>query len=128
MEEKSEGTNRPKVNWDELDERDENRKHLYLFGRDVADIPCFRNSFLYGIGGGIGMGLGTFMFTSRPAFSTHVAYGTFFFTTLCYWLTCRYNYSSTKFKYSQMKSAMRKQALFEGTTIEEEIKKKAESA
>ena len=32
MEEKSEGTNRPKVNWDELDERDENRKHLYLFG------------------------------------------------------------------------------------------------
>lgn len=41
--------------WDRIDEE---RKHLNLFGRDVSEIPCFRNSFLYGIGGGVGMGLG----------------------------------------------------------------------
>ncbi|KAG5676846.1 hypothetical protein PVAND_006653 [Polypedilum vanderplanki] len=117
----------PKINWDELDERDENRKHLYIFGRDVAEMPCFRNSFLYGIAGGIGTGLGTFMFTSRPGFSTHIGYGTFFFTTLIYWFGCRYNYSNTKFQYSKMKTAMKQQAVFEGTAIEEEIKKKAES-
>lgn len=41
--------------WDQIDEE---RKHLLLFGRDVSEIPCFRNSFLYGIGGGVGTGLG----------------------------------------------------------------------
>lgn len=41
--------------WDAIDEE---RKHLYILGRDVSEIPCFRNSFLYGISGGFGMGLG----------------------------------------------------------------------
>ena len=41
--------------WDTIDEE---RKHLYVFGRDVSEIPCFRNSFLYGISGGFGLGLG----------------------------------------------------------------------
>jgi hypothetical protein len=55
---KSDEKKKPKVDWDDLDERDENRKHLFIMGRDVAEMPCFRNSFLYGIGGGIGLGLG----------------------------------------------------------------------
>lgn len=41
--------------WDIIDE---DRKHLFILGRDVSEMPCFRNSFLYGIGGGFGTGLG----------------------------------------------------------------------
>jgi cytochrome c oxidase assembly protein subunit 20 len=41
--------------WDRIDEE---RKHLNIFGRDVSEIPCFRDSFLWGIGGGVGTGLG----------------------------------------------------------------------
>lgn len=60
MEEKSEKPEKPikkkhDIDWDALDEE---RKHFYLFGRDVSEIPCFRNSFLYGIGSGVGVGLG----------------------------------------------------------------------
>jgi cytochrome c oxidase assembly protein subunit 20 len=94
------------TDWQKWDEIDEQRKNLTIFGRNVSEMPCFRNSFLYGIGSGLGMGLGkfcqliynpiiyddvigTFMYTSRPAFSSHVAYGTFFSTTLFYWFYCR---------------------------------------
>lgn len=49
-----------KKNENEWDQIDEERKHLVIFGRDVSEIPCFRNSFLYGIGSGIGTGLGKY--------------------------------------------------------------------
>lgn len=62
---------------------------LMLFGRDVSKIPCFRNSFLYGIGGGFAGGLLTFMFTSRPQLSTHSAMGVFMCVTFGYWAQCR---------------------------------------
>ncbi|KAL7043681.1 hypothetical protein ACKWTF_001622 [Chironomus riparius] len=116
--------NKDFTDWDTIDEE---RKHLYVLGRDVSEIPCFRNSFLYGISGGFGTGLGTFMFTSRTKLSMHVAYGTFIATTVSYWFYCRYNYSKTKFLYSQLKTAMKQQALYEGTSIEEEVSKKAQS-
>lgn len=40
----------------------------------------------------------------------------------------RYNYSQKKFLYSQLQPAMRKQAIYEGTKIEEEAIKRAEEA
>ena len=61
-----------------------------MFGRDVSQIPCFRNSFMYGIGGGVAIGIATFLGTSRTRLSTHVGFGTFFTGTLGYWLVCRY--------------------------------------
>lgn len=54
MEEKKE-KKKHDIDWDAFDEE---KKHAYVFGRDVANIPCFRNSFLYGIGSGIGIGIG----------------------------------------------------------------------
>lgn len=60
-----------------------------LFGRDVSKIPCFRNSFLYGIGGGFAGGLLTFLLTSRPQLSTHSAMGVFTCVTFGYWAQCR---------------------------------------
>lgn len=38
---------------------------LVLFGRDVSKIPCFRNSFLTGIYGGVGCGIASFLATSK---------------------------------------------------------------
>lgn len=42
-------------------------------------------------------------------------------------LSFSYNYSKTKFFYSQLQPAMRKQAVYEGTSMEQEAIKKAES-
>jgi hypothetical protein len=43
-------------------------------------------------------------------------------------LIFRYNYSKTKFLYSQMKVAMQKQALYEGSAVEEEMNRRAQEA
>nr|CAD7202231.1 unnamed protein product [Timema douglasi] len=53
------------------EEEEETKRKLILFGRDVSEIPCFRNSYLYGISSGIGMGLTYFMFTSKVRMATH---------------------------------------------------------
>ena len=36
-----------------------------LFGTDVSKIPCYRQTFLMGISGGIGVGLINFLLTSK---------------------------------------------------------------
>ncbi|XP_067627995.1 cytochrome c oxidase assembly protein COX20, mitochondrial [Eurosta solidaginis] len=96
-------------------------KELKIFGHDVSQIPCFRNSFLYGIGGGMGMGVLTFLGTSRTRLSTHVAFGSFFFGTMGYWLVCRYQWSKKRFEYAQLKEAMRRKSTYEGTDIERQV-------
>lgn len=63
---------------------------LFLFGRDVSQIPCFRESFLNGIIGGVAIGLGTFMRTSRPRQACNYAIGSQTLITLLYWSYCRY--------------------------------------
>lgn len=62
------------------------QKPVTLFGRDLADIPCFRSSWLYGISGGIGAGLLYFLFTSKTRMASHVAMGSMCTITLSYWL------------------------------------------
>jgi cytochrome c oxidase assembly protein subunit 20 len=62
---------------------------LIILGRDVSEIPCFRSSFLYGMGGGFLGGIGAFLRTSRPQFSTHIGMASFFTTTFGYWFLCR---------------------------------------
>lgn len=56
-----------------------------FLGKDVSKIPCFRNSYLYGILGGFGMGLGHFMCTSRVLRSTHFGFGSFVVISSAYW-------------------------------------------
>lgn len=55
----------------------------------MSEIPCFRNSYLYGLSGGIGIGLLTFMGTSRSMFSMHVGFSSFVVGTMSYWFWCR---------------------------------------
>lgn len=92
-----------------------------MFGRDVSKIPCFRNSFLYGIYSGFGGGLITFFLTSRTKFATDVAVASFAIVTLSYWCHCRYQYSVTKFEYAQLKAGMRSHLLYEGTEKEKAL-------
>lgn len=63
---------------------------IVLFGKDLSQIPCFRNSFLYGISIGIGVGFLAFLKTSRPQLSSHIGFGSFCGTVLCYWFPCRW--------------------------------------
>ncbi|XP_011205277.2 cytochrome c oxidase assembly protein COX20, mitochondrial [Bactrocera dorsalis] len=106
-------------------EEEPTRRELKVFGRDVSQIPCFRNSYLYGIGGGVAVGIATFLGTSRTRLSTHVGFGTFFTSTLGYWLVCRYQWSKKRFEYQQLKEAMRKQGLYEGTDLERQLLEEA---
>lgn len=62
---------------------------LMIYGRNVAEIPCFRNSFLYGGGAYFAGGLGTFLLTSRPSFSSHIGMTAFVCTTIGFWFHCR---------------------------------------
>ncbi|XP_065331422.1 cytochrome c oxidase assembly protein COX20, mitochondrial [Cloeon dipterum] len=84
---------------------DSEKKGLYLFGRDVSQIPCFRSSFLSGIGTGFAGGLAYFMFTSKPGNATHVGFACFFCSTFVYWGICRYNYAVTKFTTARIQEA-----------------------
>ena len=58
---------------------------MKYFGKELSEIPCFRNTFLYGILTGIGSGLGFFLFTSRTKRSCDVGVGSFVVTSLAYW-------------------------------------------
>ncbi|KRT83889.1 hypothetical protein AMK59_4164 [Oryctes borbonicus] len=99
---------------------DEN-KSVIVFGQDITKIPCFRNSFLYGISGGIGAGLFYFMCTSKPLMASHCGMACFTVITLGYWTHCRYNYSKVRLDMMRMQRLLREQALYEGTGVEKQI-------
>ncbi|XP_066260502.1 cytochrome c oxidase assembly protein COX20, mitochondrial [Euwallacea similis] len=88
---------------------------LILFGRDVSQIPCFRNSFLYGTLGGLGFGLAHFMFTSKVLKSTNYSVYAFSMITIGYWIRCRYQYSKTKFEMMRLQKALEQHIIYEGT-------------
>lgn len=103
-----------------------------IFGRDVSKMPCFRNSYLYGIGSGIGSGLMYFMFTSKSLASCNFGMASFFIVTLSYWTQCRYKYSKTKFEMQRMQELLRQHQIYEGTeterNLEEELRNKTVDA
>ncbi|KAK9753425.1 Cytochrome c oxidase assembly protein COX20 [Popillia japonica] len=96
-------------------------KSIIIFGQDITKIPCFRNSFLYGISGGLGAGLFYFMLTSKPLMASHCGMASFTAITLVYWFQCRYNYSKTRFEMMRIQKLLRQQAVYEGTGFEKEI-------
>ncbi|XP_058820280.1 cytochrome c oxidase assembly protein COX20, mitochondrial [Topomyia yanbarensis] len=116
-----------KVDFDELLPYPTSERSVILFGRDLSQIPCFRSSFLYGISVGIAGGLAAFMKTSRPQLSTHVGFGTFMGTTLCYFFVCRYNWSKQSEHVEELQKLMQQHAMYEGTEKERELDRKAES-
>ncbi|XP_022900111.1 cytochrome c oxidase assembly protein COX20, mitochondrial [Onthophagus taurus] len=99
-------------------------KAIILFGQDITKIPCFRNSFLYGISGGLGCGLMYFMFTSKPLMASHCAVASFGVITISYWAHCRYNYSKARFEMLRLQKLLQQHAMYEGTEAEKELDKK----
>lgn len=97
---------------------------LVIFGRDVSQIPCFRESFLYGMGTGVGLGLATFLKTSKPMVSQHVGVGMFSISTLLYWSYCRWCWSQQRFDAQLMQEALKDKILHEGTAVERVLEKK----
>lgn len=95
-----------------------------LFGRDVSKIPCFRESFLYGIATGVGGGLVTFLKTSKPMLAQHVGVGTFTISTLVYWSYCRMNWSKQRFDAQILQDALKDKIMYEGTSVEKELEQK----
>jgi len=92
-----------------------NRK-LILMGHNVGEIPCFRNSFLYGITSGMVAGIAFFAFTSKIRRATSVGFWSYIGVTSVYWLQCRYRFSALKFEYEQLSHAMQQQAMYDGTS------------
>lgn len=89
-----------------MDENDES-KAVMLFGRDIRKIPCFKQSMLTGIYGGLAAGLATFMFTSRPKLSTNVALGSYMGIVVVYWCYCRYDYVKQKYALQDLQNILR---------------------
>lgn len=107
--------------FDSVNMEDE-KKEVKLMGRNLSEMPCFRETFLYSIGSGMATGFLYFMMTSRIQRSAHLAFGTYGCVTLGYWVYCRYNYSVQKFNMGQLQVAMQRQALYEGTEMEKQVK------
>ncbi|KAI5635558.1 hypothetical protein NE865_11732 [Phthorimaea operculella] len=105
-------------------EEEEEKPGLVIFGRDVSKIPCFRESFLYGIASGVGMGIGAFVKTSKPMLSQHVGFGTFCMSTLLYWSYCRYQWSKQRFDAQLLQDALKDKIMYEGTAVEKELEQK----
>ncbi|XP_013177037.1 PREDICTED: cytochrome c oxidase protein 20 homolog [Papilio xuthus] len=106
------------------EDAEEEKKGLVLFGRDLSTIPCFRESFLYGISTGVGVGIASFFKTSKPLLSQHIGMGAFTITTLVYWSYCRYNWSKQKFDAQLLQSALKDKIRYEGTGVEKEMEEK----
>lgn len=102
-------------------EEDDERTPIMIFGRDVTTIPCFRESFLYGIGGGVVGGLVTFMLTSKPKLGSHIGFATYLGTTLSYWMYCRINWSRQKLEADKLRELIEQHAAYRGTQLEKDI-------
>ncbi|RZF39657.1 hypothetical protein LSTR_LSTR001178 [Laodelphax striatellus] len=96
-------------------------KPVMLFGRDVSKIPCFRNSYLYGLTSGLFGGLGYFMFTSKIPHSFRFGTGTYLAVTIGYWLQCRYKFITNKQEVDRIQAALLKRMEVEGTALEAEL-------
>lgn len=87
-------------------DEDDQSKAVMLFGRDIRKIPCFKQSMLSGIYGGLAAGLATFMFTSRIKLSTNVALGSYMSVAVVYWCYCRYNYVMQKYAMQDLQNIL----------------------
>lgn len=87
---------------------------------DVKNVPCARESVLYGSLGSLVMGLGHFLATSRVRRSCDVAVGGFICTMLGYWSYCRYNLAQQRIRQRMLKEGMKNRILFEGSYLDPE--------
>uniref|UniRef100_A0A670IDB4 Cytochrome c oxidase assembly protein COX20, mitochondrial n=1 Tax=Podarcis muralis TaxID=64176 RepID=A0A670IDB4_PODMU len=93
----------------------------------IINVPCARESVLYGSLGGLTLGLGHFLATSRVRRSCDFGVGGFILTTLGCWVYCRYNNAKLRIQQRMVQEGMRKKILYESTQFDPEKKKTEES-
>ncbi|XP_013799425.1 cytochrome c oxidase assembly protein COX20, mitochondrial isoform X2 [Apteryx mantelli] len=89
---------------------------------DVKNVPCARESVLYGSLGSLVLGLGHFLATSRVRRSCDFAVGGFIFTMLGCWFYCRYNFAQHRIRQRMLREGMKNKILFEGSSLDPERK------
>ncbi|XP_032468697.1 cytochrome c oxidase assembly protein COX20, mitochondrial [Phocoena sinus] len=89
---------------------------------DVENIPCARDSTLYGSLGSVVAGLGHFLITSRIRRSCDVAIGGFILVTLGCWFHCRYNYAKLRIQERLAREGIKNKILYESTHLDPERK------
>ncbi|XP_077292708.1 cytochrome c oxidase assembly factor COX20 lethal (3) 87Df [Arctopsyche grandis] len=107
-----------------MEEDDDKSTKYVIFGKDLSKIPCFRESLMYGIGGGFAGGLAGFFITSNIRRANNFGMGSYILTTLVYWCKCRYDFTKTKHDVSMLQSAIERKTLYEGTPLEKEMEGK----
>lgn len=91
------------------------RRRIKLMGRYIDEIPCFRQVFMTSILGGLGVGLGTFMLTSRPKRAADMCMVSFAGITWFYWFYCRYQYSARNFEFRKLQKQIQMGVVMQGT-------------
>ncbi|XP_024646394.1 cytochrome c oxidase assembly protein COX20, mitochondrial isoform X2 [Macaca nemestrina] len=95
---------------------------------DVENIPCARDSILYGSLGSVVAGFGHFLFTSRIKRSCDVGVGGFILVTLGCWFHCRYNYAKQRIRERIAREEIKNKILYEGTHLDPERKHNSNSS
>ncbi|XP_018025294.1 cytochrome c oxidase assembly protein COX20, mitochondrial isoform X3 [Hyalella azteca] len=76
--------------------------------RKVADIPCYRSTFLASTSAGLAGTMAYFLFTSKMKEAFRAGIGVFAVVTLGYWSYCRYNYAKSQQPYEQLTQALQR--------------------
>ncbi|MEJ1270435.1 cytochrome c oxidase assembly protein COX20, mitochondrial isoform X1 [Cricetulus griseus] len=99
------------------------KKSFKLLGiLDVENIPCARESILYGSLGSVVAGLGHFLVTSRIRRSCDVGVGGFMLVTLGCWFHCRYNFAKQRIQERIAREGIKNKILYESTHLDPERK------
>ncbi|CAL1542622.1 unnamed protein product [Lymnaea stagnalis] len=71
----------------------------------LQTTPCLKTSCLYGINGGLGIGLAHFLFTSNVSRALKYGHGGFMVFLFGTWGVCRYHHAQERFKTRQWQKA-----------------------
>ena len=105
------------------DEEEPQRRGFMFNGTDVSKVPCFKHSFMYGIGAGMGVGVIYNLALSRNPYK--IAFGTYAAVLFGYYGVCRYNYRIREAELKKMRHLMKTAAYMEGTEEAEQWAKDA---
>uniref|UniRef100_H3B2U9 Cytochrome c oxidase assembly protein COX20, mitochondrial n=1 Tax=Latimeria chalumnae TaxID=7897 RepID=H3B2U9_LATCH len=99
-------------------ETEKNKTFKLLGILDVQNIPCARDSVLYGSAGSLVAGLGYFLATSRIKRSFDFGVGGFILTTLGSWIYCRYSNAKARVQQKLIQERMKNKLIYEGTVLD----------
>lgn len=98
---------------DPFEEPEEERNRLLFFGTNLAKIPCFKTSFMNGIGSGMLVGVAYNLATSRNPYK--LALGTYTVVLFGSWFVCRYKYRKAEMEMRLLQTHMNDYHLMEAS-------------